>query len=55
MSVKEIYTLTKRVVIAQCSTYFDKEIYELPIYYTKNKKLGIPRDRDEGLSFYIKL
>ena len=53
MSVKEIYTLTKRVVIAQCSTYFDKEIYELPIYYTKNNKLGITRDRDEGLSFYI--
>ena len=50
---RDIHVDKETVVIAQCSTYFDKEIYELPIYYTKNNKLGIPRDRDEGLSFYI--
>ena len=43
------------VIIAQYSTYFDKEIYELPICYTKNNKLGIPRDPGEGLSFYINI
>ena len=43
------------VIIAQYSTYFDKEIYELPICYTKNNKLGIPRDPSEGLSFYINI
>ena len=31
------------VVIAQYSTYFNKEINEMPICYTKNNKLGIPR------------
>ena len=43
------------VVIAQYSAYFDKEIYELPICYTKNNKLGIPRDPDEGFSFCINI
>ena len=43
------------VIIAQYSTYFDKVIYELPICYTKNNKLGIPRDPSEGLSFYINI
>ena len=35
--------------------YFDKEIYERPICYTKIIKLTIPRDPDEGLSFYINI
>ena len=55
VSERDIHVDKETVVIAQCSTYFDKEIYELPIYYTKNNKLGIPRDRDEGLSFYINI
>ena len=41
--------------ITQYSTFFDKEIYELPISYTKINKLTIPRDPDEGLSFYINI
>ena len=43
------------VVVAQYSTYFDKEIHEPPICYTKNNKLRIPSDPDEGLSFYINI
>ena len=33
--------------------YFDKEIYERTICYTKINKLTIPHDPDEGLLFYI--
>ena len=51
MSVKEIYrlTTTKSLLL----NIFDEKIYELPICYTKNNKLGIPRVPDEGLSLYI--
>ena len=55
VSEKEIQFDEETVVIAQYSIYFDKEIYELPICYTKNNKLGIPRNPDEGLSFYINI
>ena len=43
------------VVIVQYSTYFDKEIHEPLICYTKNNKLRIPSDPDEGLSFCINI
>ena len=55
VSEKEIQFDEETVVIAQYSIYFDKEIYELPICYTKNNKLGIPCNPDEGLSFYINI
>ena len=55
VSERDIQVDEETVVIAQYSTYFDKEIYELPICYTKNNKLGIQRDQDEGLSFYINI
>ena len=50
---RNIQIAEETVGIAQYSTYFDKEIYELPICYTKITKLTIPRDPDECLSFYI--
>ena len=52
---RDIQVDEETVVIAQYSIYFDKEVYELPICYTKNNKLGIPRDPDEGLSFCINI
>ena len=55
VSERNIQVDEETVVIAQYSTYFDREVYELPICYTKNNKLGIPRDPDEGLSFYINI
>ena len=39
--------------IAQYLTYFDKDIHELTICYTKINKLTISRDPEVGLSFYI--
>ena len=43
---RNIQTAEETVGIAQYSTYFDKEIYELPICYTKITKLTISRDPD---------
>ena len=53
MSVKEIYRLTARKSLLL--NIFDKKIYELPICYTKNNKLGIPRGPGKGLSLYINI
>ena len=55
VSDRDIQTAEETVGITQYSTYFDKEIYELPACYTKINKLTIPRDPDEGVSFYINI
>ena len=55
LSERDIQVDEETVVIAQYSTYFNKEINEVPIWYTKNNKLGIPRDSNDSLSFHINI
>ena len=56
-NVSERYTqIAKETLgIAQYPIYFDKDIYKLIICYTRINKLTIPRDPEEGLSFYINI
>ena len=55
MSVKDIQIAEETLGIAQYPTYFDNDIHELTICSTRINKLTIPRDPEEGLSFYINI
>ena len=53
VSERDIQIADETLGVAQYPTYFDKDIHELTICYTRINKLTIPRDPEEGLSFYI--
>ena len=52
---KDLQVAEEALGIGQYPTYFDKDIYDLKICYTGMKKLTIPRDPEEGLSFCINI
>ena len=54
-SERDIQIAEETLGIAQYPTYFDKDIYELIICYTRINKLTIARDSEEVLSFYINI
>ena len=53
VSERDIEIAKQTVGITQYPTYFDKDIHELAIGYTKINKLIIPCVPGEGLRFYI--
>ena len=55
VSERDIQIAEETLGIAQYPTYFNKDIYELIICYTRINKLTIPRDSEKSLSFYINI
>ena len=55
VSERDIQIAEETLGITQYPIYFDKDIYELAICYPRINKLTIPRDPEEGLSFYINM
>ena len=52
VSERDIQIPKKHSVLLSIPTYFDKDIHELTICYRRINKLTIPRDPEDGLSFY---